>query len=199
LQFFIIFEAISKFGKTDVTATLMILGSSVSIIGKIILSSYMLTVGKRTSNQPLLASAKDYFGDILASAAVLFGGLLIRVTQKSYFDSIASFVVAVAIIYMGFDILKPVTAEIMETSDEKLVEDIKKIVDSFEYVCNPHQIRVRKLGFYYFIDLHVEVPPDMSVGESHKIATEIEKRIKERVKDIHEVIIHIEPCEKGSS
>jgi len=60
-------------------------------------------------------------------------------------------------------------------------------------------IRVRKLGFYYFIDLHVEVPPDMSVGESHKIATEIEKRIKERVKDIHEVIIHIEPCEKGSS
>jgi len=89
--FFIIFEAISKFGKTDVTATLMILGSSVSIIGKIILSSYMLTVGKRTSNQPLLASAKDYFGDILASAAVLFGGLLIRVTQKSYFDSIASF------------------------------------------------------------------------------------------------------------
>ncbi len=194
--FFIIFEGISKFNKTEAVESLMVIGASISIVGKIFLSSYMSVVGKNTLNEALIANAKDYFGDILASSSVLIGGLLIKLTNKAFFDSIASFVVAGAIIYMGFDILKPAVLEIMETSNENIAQKVSEIIKGFDMVCNPHQIRVRKLGSYYIVDLHIELPKDMSVLESHRIATEIENKVKENIDCIYEVVIHIEPCLK---
>ncbi|MEF3245075.1 MAG: cation diffusion facilitator family transporter [Caldisericaceae bacterium] len=194
--FFIIFEGISKFNKTEAIESLMIIGASISIIGKIFLSSYMSVVGKNTSNEALIANAKDYFGDILASSSVLIGGLLIRITNKAFFDSIASFFVSGAIIYMGFDILKPAVIEIMETSDENIAQKVEDKIKGFDMICNPHQIRVRKLGSYYIVDLHIELPKDMSVFESHRIATEIENKVKNSIDSIYEVVIHIEPCLK---
>ncbi|BAL80151.1 cation diffusion facilitator family transporter [Caldisericum exile] len=194
---FVMYEAIIRFGKTEALDTLMMIGASISIAGKIFLSAYMNIVGKRISNQALIANAKDYFGDILSSISVLLGAILIRFTGKSYFDSIASFFVAIIIIYMGFDILKPAISEIMEETDESVAKEVENIISSFESVCNPHQIRVRKLGSYYVVDLHLEFPEDMCVGEAHSIATEIEDTIKKSIKGITEVIIHIEPCNKN--
>ncbi|MFU2158343.1 MAG: cation diffusion facilitator family transporter [Caldisericum sp.] len=193
---FVMYEAIARFGKTEALDILMMIGATISIVGKIFLSAYMNIVGKRISNQALIANAKDYFGDILSSISVLLGGILIRFTGKSYFDSIASFFVAIIIIYMGYDILKPVISEIMEETDESIADEVQKIISSFDSVCNPHQIRVRKFGSYYVIDLHLEFPKDMSVGDAHSIATEIEETIKKNIKNISEVIIHIEPCSK---
>ena len=194
---FVMYEAIARFGKTEAQDLLMMIGASVSIIGKIFLSVYMSIVGKRTSNQALIANAKDYFGDILSSISVLLGGVLIRLTHKSYFDSIASLIVALIIIYMGYDILKPAVSEIMEETDENVAKEVEKIINEFDNICNPHQIRVRKLGSYYVVDLHLEFPKNMTVEEAHSIATIIEKRVKESVENLKEVIIHIEPCGEG--
>jgi len=194
---FVMYEAIARFGKTEAQDLLMMIGASVSILGKIFLSAYMSIVGKKTSNQALIANAKDYFGDILSSISVLLGGILIRVTNKSYFDSIASIFVALIIIYMGYDILKPAVSEIMEATDENVAREVEKIINDFDNICNPHQIRVRKLGSYYVVDLHLEFPQDMSVEDAHKIATEVEKKVKEQLNGVLEVIIHIEPCGEG--
>jgi len=194
---FVMYEAIARFGKTEAQDLLMMIGASVSILGKIFLSAYMSIVGKKTSNQALIANAKDYFGDILSSISVLLGGILIRVTNKSYFDSIASIFVALIIIYMGYDILKPAVSEIMEATDENVAKEVEKIINDFDNICNPHQIRVRKLGSYYVVDLHLEFPQDMSVEDAHKIATEVEKKVKEQLNGVLEVIIHIEPCGEG--
>lgn len=193
---FVMYEGIARFGKTEALDNLMIIGASISIIGKIFLSSYMGIVGKRISNDALIANAKDYFGDILSSLSVLTGGLLIRFTGKSFFDSIASIVVALVIIYMGYDILKPAVSEIMEKTDEDIAKEVEKVILDFDLICNPHNIRVRKLGSYYVIDLHLEFPKDMSVLKAHTVASEIEEKIKENLKSVSEVIIHIEPCEK---
>jgi len=194
---FVMYEAIARFGKTEAQDLLMMIGASISILGKIFLSAYMSIVGKKTSNQALIANAKDYFGDILSSISVLLGGILIRVTHKSYFDSIASIFVALIIIYMGYDILKPAVSEIMEATDENVAREVEKIINDFDNICNPHQIRVRKLGSYYVVDLHLEFPQDMSVEDAHKIATEVEKKVKEQLNGVLEVMIHIEPCGEG--
>ena len=187
-------EAINRFGETNAIDTLMFIGAGISIIGKIFLSSYMYIVGKRILSNLLIANAKDYFGDIISSLAVLVGAFLIHITGKVYFDSIASLAVASIIIYIGAGILKPELNEIMEKQDNpEIIKKVKETVSGFQFVYNPHKIRVRKLGTYYIVDMHLEFPKDMSVKEAHKIATSIEDKIKKEINSVEEVIVHIEP------
>ena len=59
-----------------------------------------------------------------------------------------------------------------------------------------HAIRVRRLGDAVFVDLHVLVDPMMSIREAHDLAHKIEEVIKEKIREIREVIVHIEPNEE---
>lgn len=194
----VMMQSITNFGKTNAVDTLMFIGASISIIGKIVLSWYMAVVGKRVLNEAILANAKDYLGDVFSSFAVVIGALLIRMTGKVYFDSVASIAVAIIIIYMGFGILRPAVKEVMEEQDSpELIEKVEEIVSSCTKAENPHHIRIRRLGSYYIVDMHIEFPKNMSVKEAHEVVSNLENNIKQEVKEISEVIIHIEPLGNG--
>ncbi len=190
----IIIQSIATFGKTNALETLMLIGAGTSIIGKIILSTYMSQVGKKFSNQALLADAKDYLGDVFASSAVVVGALLIMFTGKTFFDGIASIMVALIIMYMGYKVLQPGLQEIMEEQDNpEIVEKIEQIVNEFPKAINPHLIRMSKLGSYYIVDMHLEFPGSMSIEESHRIVNMIEKEIKSKIPEVQDITIHVEP------
>lgn len=191
-------QSIQNFGKTNAQDTLMFIGAGISIAGKILLSAYMIKVGKNISNSAIIANAKDYLGDVLSSMAVLIGALLIRITGKVYYDSIASMIVSIVIMYMGFEILRPSVREMMEEQDNPdIIEKVEEIVSKCKKADNPHRIRTSRLGSYYIVDMHIEFPEDMQVKEAHEIADELEKKIKEGIQEVREVIIHIEPKGKG--
>jgi divalent metal cation (Fe/Co/Zn/Cd) transporter len=52
---------------------------------------------------------------------------------------------------------------------------------------------VRKTGYQLFVDMHVEVDPQMTVLRSHEIAHEVKDRIREAMPNVHDVLVHIEP------
>jgi len=190
----IIIQSIQSFGKTNAVDTLMFIGAGASIAGKVFLSKYMMTVGKKLSNQAITANAKDYLGDVFSSTAVVIGALLIRLTGRKYFDSIASIVVALIIIYMGYKIIEGGAKEMMEEQDNpEIVEKVENIVNECTNAKNPHLIRMRRLGSYYIVDMHIEFPENMSVKESHNIVNLLEHRIREQLPEVQEVVIHIEP------
>lgn len=190
----IIIEAIATFGKTTAVETIMMTGAGISIIGKTILSTYMSRVGKKYSNQALLADAKDYLGDVLASSAVVVGGLLILITGKKFFDGIASIAVAIIIMYMGYKVMQPGMQEIMEEQDNpEIASKIEKIVEKYPEAINPHLIRMSKLGSYYIVDMHLEFRGNMSIDESHDIVNHIEKEIKDTVGKVKDITVHVEP------
>ncbi len=192
-------ESIMSFGHKDVIASLMIIGASVSIIGKFALSFYMFSVGKKFSNQALIANAKDYMSDVFASLAVLIGGLLVLFTGMTIFDPIASLVVAALIAYMGIDIMKSGIPELMEKQeDPEFVKGVEQISNSIRFASNPHLIRVRKLGSYYIVDMHIELPGNMNLENVHNIVTTIEHDVKTRFPQIKEVMIHAEPKGEGA-
>jgi divalent metal cation (Fe/Co/Zn/Cd) transporter len=58
---------------------------------------------------------------------------------------------------------------------------------------NPHRTRARRLGNVYFIDLDIEVDGAKTVTEAHKIAIRVEQTIKERVDNVYDVMVHVEP------
>lgn len=195
--FLIVEESSMNFGQHNVVAMIMIVGSSVSIIGKFLLSFYMFRTGKKFSNQAVIADAKDYMSDVFASVAVLVGGLLILLTGIDVFDPIVSIVVAIIIVLMGINVIKSGIPELMEKRDSKMVTVIEEIAKDQEYVFNPHLVRVRKLGSYYIVDMHVEIPGKMRLQHVHEIMTSIENKIKKELPDVKEVTIHAEPIGGG--
>ncbi len=195
--FLIAQESFADFGHHDVIAMIMIVGASVSIVGKFFLSFYMFKTGKKFSNQAVTADAKDYMSDVFASVAVLVGGLLVLLTGMTIFDPIASIVVAILIVWMGIDVIKTGIPELMEKQDPAMTAIIEKIVKQQEYVFNPHLVRVRKLGSYYIVDMHVEIPGKMRLQHVHEIMTSIEDNIKKELPDVKEVTIHAEPIGGG--
>ncbi|BBJ28203.1 cation diffusion facilitator family transporter [Athalassotoga saccharophila] len=195
--FIIVQESFIDLGHHEVIATIMIVGASISIVGKFFLSYYMFKMGKRFSNQAVIADAKDYMSDVFASVAVLVGGVLVMITGMTIFDPIASIAVAVLIVWMGIDVIKTGLPELMEKRDPAMTDLIEEIVKKQEYVFNPHLIRVRKLGSYYIVDMHVEMPGKMRLQHVHTIMTSIEDEIKKKLPEVKEVTIHAEPIGGG--
>ncbi len=50
--------------------------------------------------------------------------------------------------------------------------------------------------FYFYVDMHVEVDPKMTVQRSHEIAHEVKDTIRERLPRVRDVLIHIEPAKE---
>ena len=194
----IFIEAIKGIEKPEVIGSLMVIGALVSILGKIVLSFYTFHVGKKFSSQVLLANAKDYLSDVFASGAVLIGGVLILLTHDPIFDPLASIIVSGIIGFIGVEIVKSSIPEIMEKeSSPEMVNAVDRIVKEIPYAFHPHLVRIRKLGPYYLVDMHVELPGEMSLKKSHEIVTSIENHIKRQLPNVKEVIIHAEPIGEG--
>jgi divalent metal cation (Fe/Co/Zn/Cd) transporter len=56
---------------------------------------------------------------------------------------------------------------------------------------------VRKVGYYYFVDMHVEVDPNMTVQRSHEIAHGVKDKIRGQIPSVRDVLVHIEPARKA--
>jgi len=75
---------------------------------------------------------------------------------------------------------------------------MKIIVLGIKGVKSCHKIRTRgRPSDDIYVDLHVEVNPDMHVDNAHKISYMIEEALKKGITEITDVVVHIEPREKG--
>ncbi len=78
-----------------------------------------------------------------------------------------------------------------------LYELIKDSALGVEGVLNVHEVTISRVGRSLFISLHIEVPDNMNLSDAHKIADEVEEKALKSVKNIGNVMVHIEPI--GSS
>jgi divalent metal cation (Fe/Co/Zn/Cd) transporter len=52
---------------------------------------------------------------------------------------------------------------------------------------------MRRIAGLWDIDIDIEVAPNLTVSEAHKIATQVERAIKDRVEGIYDIMVHVEP------
>ena len=50
------------------------------------------------------------------------------------------------------------------------------------------------MGYLFFVDMHVEVDPQMTVQRAHQIAHEVKDTIRRELPAVHDVLVHIEPA-----
>ncbi|WP_281000940.1 cation diffusion facilitator family transporter [Marinitoga aeolica] len=169
--------------------------ASISVISKFLLYKYRLSIGKKINSNAIIADALNMRNDILTSSSVLIGMFVLYFTGIWWLDSIIAILVSFMILKTGFEQFMESSNEFMESSPE--LKEIYNIVineaKSCNCVKNPHKIRARKFGYKIFVDMHIELPPDMTVKEANDITAKLEEKIKEKNNSIRDIVIHIEP------
>ncbi len=165
-----------------------------SMVGKILLSLYLKSIGKNTNSNMLVTMGIHMRNDMLISFTVLLGLLTTIYFQIAVIDKIIALIISILIMYEAIKIFLKSNTDLMDGIDDpnlynKLFEALKKV----EGAHNPHRTRARKIGSWYMINLDIEVDPKMSVLEAHGIAKKVEDIIKEDIKNVYDVMVHVEP------
>lgn len=165
----------------------------VAAIVNILVSRKLYKVAKETESVALEADALHLKTDVYTSIGVALGLFLIWITGWHILDPIVALLVVVIIIKESYELLRKAFLPLLdETLPAHDLVTLRSIID--QHCINEikyHNLRTRKAGNYKFIDLHLEVPEDISVKKAHDICDAIEESIK--LKFTHtEVNIHVE-------
>ena len=74
-----------------------------------------------------------------------------------------------------------------------MIDQIRQIAATTPGVDRVEKCFVRKVGYQYFVDMHVEVDPQMTVLRSHEIAHDVKDKIRDAIPAVSDVLVHIEP------
>ncbi|MEK6476728.1 cation diffusion facilitator family transporter [Catalinimonas sp. 4WD22] len=178
----------------DLPDMLAIYATALSMLVKFMLASWQFKVGKKTNSSMLIANAKNMRADIVLSLSVLIGIAATLLLEMPVIDTILAIGVSLWILRIGFKVFMESNTELMDgVDDTSAYEKVFEAADAVQGAHNPHRARIRKMSNLYLIDLDIEVDARLSVAESHKISIAVEREIKERLDNVYDIMIHIEP------
>ncbi len=190
----IIVESVKKFLGEDIILEKIWIGSIVMIVSAIVnvmVSRRLYKVARETGSIALEADALHLKTDVYTSAGVAVGLILILLTDIRWLDPVIAILVALFIIKESYSLLKRAFFPLLDIawSDEEIKGLHKKLKEmGVQY----HDLRTRMSGNYRFIDVHVEMPADESVGNAHKYCDMIEDELMAAYENLT-VNIHVEP------
>ena len=164
---------------------------------KTALSTTKFRYGKRVLSAALMADAWNDLTDVFsATVALIAVGLTLSDPQRfPAADHYGGAVVGLIVISTGFRVARESAWQLMDTMpDEALMSKIRGVALSVSGVHGVEKCYARKTGLQYHVDLHLEVDPNMTVRESHDIATDVRIRIKESLHWVADVLVHVEPA-----
>ncbi|MEW6527259.1 MAG: cation diffusion facilitator family transporter [Spirochaetota bacterium] len=177
-----------------------LIAAFISIITKEWLYRWTVKKGKEIDSSSVIANAWHHRSDALSSIPALVAvALAIAHPSLAFFDHIGAVVVAIFIVKVAFDILKPVVMELSDRGASKSqVDAIDLIAMKVDGVKEVHSIRSRRVGSGYFVDLHVLVDGNMSVRDGHDIARSVKHELLDKGPKVLDVIVHLEPYQTSS-
>ena len=177
--------------RVDITSFIIMLAT---MAVNILVMNYERKKGKLLQSDILISDAMHTRGDIFTSFSVLISLILIK-AGFSMVDHIVTFIISLFIAHAGYEIIKQGQAVLCDTAAFLDDHKIKDIVLKISGVRACHKIRSRGRIDDIYIDLHVQVDPDMHIDNAHRISYRIEETIKSEIPGITDVVVHMEPKE----
>jgi len=172
------------------------------VILKESLFRFVFQIGNRASSTAVRADAWHHRSDAITSAAAGIGIAIALWGGKGYesADDWAALFASGLIAWNGVRLLKPAIDELMDAlPSEELQKEIARIALSCGGVHAVEKVLARKTGFTYWVDMHLEVPKDMTVEDAHEVAHRVKDKIRRQLPRITEVSIHVEPYPRKSA
>ncbi len=153
----------------------------ISITVKGWMSFFIRKAGEKIKSDTLKAEAIDSRNDVIATSAVLTGIIFTYFSSLKRLDGIIGLAVALFIIYSGIELVRDMLSPLLgESPNPELVRRIEEKVLSYPNVLGIHDLMVHDYGpGHTFASLHVEMPAEMDVMESHDLIDCIENDLTE--------------------
>lgn len=166
----------------------------VSIVLTLLLVAFQRFVVKKTGSVAITADYAHYAGDVMMNLSVVASLFVSARFRFPYSDPIFALAIAVYLLIcarrvFGQAMVQLIDAELPHAEKQKIANIVLTTPD----VSGLHDLRTRSSGTQWFIQLHLELDPDLSLSKAHAIADAVEKRLQSAFPNA-EIIIHQDPA-----
>ena len=161
----------------------------------LVLGLSLVAVGKRSGSPLLRANGMHVLTDVWSSVAVLVALGLYKSTGWVWWDPIAAMLAALNILRVGYKLIRESLGGLLDESDPMMEKNIRELLDRevAQRGLSYHNLRHRHSGRTHWIEFHLVFADQLTVGEAHDSATEIEASIADLLRPDGRVISHMEP------
>jgi cation diffusion facilitator family transporter len=174
--------------------TLLVLAAVVAI--KEALFRNVVKEAASVDSSAVRSDAWHHRSDAITSLSAAIGITVALLGGRGYesADDVAAILAAGIIGWNGWRLLRPALDELMDTAPDDVVrENIRDLARGVTGVNRVEKCIVRKMGYHYFVDMHVEVDPQMTVQQAHNIAHQVKDQVRQKFPAVYDVLVHVEP------
>lgn len=153
--------------------------------------------GRRLGSEVLLADARHTLSDVLVSSGVIVSLILVRLGFEKA-DGVLALLVAVAIAYTAFSILRGVGRTLSDAA-RLPASEVAAATAGIDGVVECHSVRTRGSANHVLVDLHLLVASDVTIERGHEIAHAVEAELRTRFAQVTDVVVHVEPAGRPPS
>ena len=168
------------------------------IMIKEVLYRYVARAGGDIGSRALAADAWHHRSDAITSGAA-FIGISIALIKGPGWESADDYAAVVAsgiILLNGIRIIRPAVGDLMDRAPSAdLIERVTTIARGVAEVQLVEKVLIRKAGIGFFVDMHVQAAPEMSLQDAHILSGKVKSAIREAEPRVLGALIHMEPFE----
>ena len=177
-------------------SVIALIAAIVSIFSKEWLYRFTKKTGEKIKNYAVVANAWHHRSDAFSSIGTAIGiaGAIYLGESWRILDPIAGMVVSIFIIKVATEIGLPSMHELLEKSlPVEIEKEIAEVIENNPEVKFHHNLKTRKVGYIYVIDVQIKLDKEISFVKSHDVATEVEVELKRKYGEKTVINIHTEP------
>lgn len=196
---FDMFQHLMRHIHSDKPTFSVIIAAIISIIANEGLFRYTFAKSNKIHSDLLRTNAWHNRSDALVSLIVLIS-VIGAYFGFSYLDSIGALIIALLILRMSIKMIRNNVKELIDTAvNDETLKLIFHTISAIPGVVSIHQLRTRYHGGNIFVDVHIQVAPDISVSEGHYISEQVHVALLKHVPHITDVTVHIDPENDATS
>lgn len=168
-----------------------VMGAALALTLSLVL--YQRWVAKRTGSLAIAADATHYQADLATNAAVLAAIGFTALTQWYWVDALVGLGLVIVILLSVASIVRRSLDVLLDR--ELSLDDrgrINEIARNHPEVRGLHDLRTRSSGAAQFIQFHLELDPQLTLEEAHRISDQVELAVEQAFPQA-EVLIHTDP------
>lgn len=196
----IAFEAVREIRtphKTPAPWTLLVLVAVLFV--KYVLFRRVSAVGEEVGSTAAKVDAWHHLSDAITSAAA-FVGISIALWGGAGWeqaDDWAALFASAVIFYNGVLLMKPALDDLMDRMPgAEVIEAVRNAAGRVPQVRAVEKLSARKAGLVYYVDIHVQADPSMSLHDAHELSGAVKSSIRTNVPRVAGVLVHMEPFEQ---
>lgn len=154
-------------------------------------SRALYKAARKYGSQALEADGLHFKTDMITSAIVIAGLFAVLFMKIPDADAYSALIIGGLIIYTSLGLGRRTLDVLLDKAPKGTTAQVIEVISGLEGVNRAYDVRARKVGQETFVDMHIEVPRTFTHDRAHRVATEVEERVKKAIPN-SSVLVHVD-------